>query len=158
MPTKFFKAMTQPIGGMSLFALIDVSLSSLAVEQLPPLDPEQLQQTPAVNNSTQLQTAYILGGGDRLFIDIFQVPQYSGEHQISVDGVLYVPLVAGISVRDLTLVQATKAISAAYARFLQRPLVTVRLLAPRQINVFVSGEVNTEIPLRAIIPSFAIRI
>ncbi|HEY9829891.1 MAG TPA: polysaccharide biosynthesis/export family protein, partial [Stenomitos sp.] len=154
MPTKFFKAMTQPIAGMALFALMGASWSSLTVAQLPTLEPEQLQQAPVnqrlrqlqqappVNNATQLQTAYILGGGDRIFIDVFQVPQYSGEHQIPVDGVLYLPLVGGISVRDLTLVQATNAISTAYARFLKRPIVTVRLLAPRPINVFVSGEVN----------------
>lgn len=77
MPTKFFKAMTQPMAGMTLFALIDASWSSLAVAQLPTVDPPQLQPAlvnnrlqqfqPAlpVNYSTQLQTADMLGGGDR---------------------------------------------------------------------------------------------
>lgn len=64
MPTKFFKAMTQPIAGMTLYALIGLSWSFVAVAQLPTLAPEQLQQAP-VNHSTQLQTAYILGRGDR---------------------------------------------------------------------------------------------
>lgn len=154
MATKFFKAMTQPAAGLTLFALMGASWCSMAVAQLPTLQPEQLQQAPLnnrlqqlqqaspINNSTQLQTAYILGGGDRLFIDVFQVPQYSGEYQVPVDGILYLPLIGGISVQDLTLVQATNAISAAYSRFLKRPLITVRLLSPRPINVFVSGEVN----------------
>lgn len=64
MPTKFFKAMTQPIAGMTLFALIGLSWSFVAVAQLPTLDPEQLQQAP-LNHSTQLQTADILSRGDR---------------------------------------------------------------------------------------------
>lgn len=64
MPTKFFKAMTQPIAGMTLFALIGLSWSFVALVQLPTLAPEQLPQA-SVNNSTQLQTAYILGRGDR---------------------------------------------------------------------------------------------
>ncbi|AFZ21822.1 hypothetical protein [Allocoleopsis franciscana] len=80
MPTQFFKAITQPMAGMTLFALINASWSSLAVAHLPTLptiDPQQLQPAlvnnrwqqfqPAipVNHSTQLQTTNILGGGDR---------------------------------------------------------------------------------------------
>jgi polysaccharide biosynthesis/export protein len=154
MPTKFFKAMTKPVAGLSVFALMGASWSSTAVAQLPTIQPQQLQQAPLNNRlqqlqqiprsnpSNQLQSAYILGGGDRVVIDIFQVPQYSGEYQVPVDGILYLPLIGGISVQDLTLVQATNAISSAYSRFLKRPIVTVRLLSPRPINVFVSGEVN----------------
>ncbi len=154
MPTKFFKAMAQPVAGLTLFALMGASWSSIAVAQLPTLQPEQLQQAPLndrlrqlpqappINSSTQLQSSYILGGGDRVFIDVFQVPQYSGEYQVPVDGVLYLPLIGGISVQDLTLVQATNAIARAYSRLLKRPIITVRLLAPRPINVFVAGEVN----------------
>lgn len=51
MSTKFFKAMSQPMAGMTLLALMDASWSSLAVAQLPTLAPKQLQQAP-VNNST----------------------------------------------------------------------------------------------------------
>lgn len=65
MPTQFFKAITQPMAGMTLFALIDASWSSLAVAQSPTRDPQQLQPALPVNNSTQLQTANILGGSDR---------------------------------------------------------------------------------------------
>lgn len=154
MPTKFFKAMTQPVAGLSLFALMGASWSSMAVAQLPTIQPQELQQAPLNNRlqqlqqisrsnpSNQLQSAYILGGGERVVIDIFQAPQYSGEYQVPVDGILYLLLTGGISVQDLTLVQATNAISIAYSRFLKYPIVTVRLLSARPINVFVSGEVN----------------
>lgn len=154
MPTEFFKAVTQPAAGLSLFALTSVFWPTLTVAQLPTLQPEQPQQAPLnlrlqqlqqvtqATSSAPIQSPYILGGGDRIFIDVFQVPQYSGEYQIPVDGVLYLPLIGGISVQNLTLVQATNAISSSYARFLRRPIVTVRLLSPRPLNIYLSGEVN----------------
>lgn len=64
MSTKFFKAISPPMAGMTLFALMDASWSSLAIAQLPTLAPKQLQQA-LVSNSTPFQTADILGGGDR---------------------------------------------------------------------------------------------
>ncbi|NEO87285.1 MAG: polysaccharide export protein [Spirulina sp. SIO3F2] len=85
---------------------------------------------------------YLLGGGDRLTIDIFEVPQYGGIYQIPVDGVLYLPLIGSVPVAGLTVGQATENISSLYSRYLKRPLVTIRLLNTRPPNVFVSGEVK----------------
>ncbi|HEY9638071.1 MAG TPA: SLBB domain-containing protein [Coleofasciculaceae cyanobacterium] len=133
--------MTQPIAGLSLFALMAISCPNTVLAQLPTLQQSQAQ-VPISSQSGLPPTAYIIGGGDRLFIDVFQVKEYSGEYQVPADGVLYLPLIGGISVRNLTLVEATNAISAAYNRFLKRPIITVRLLSPRPLNIFVSGEVN----------------
>ncbi|MGB0560468.1 MAG: SLBB domain-containing protein [Spirulinaceae cyanobacterium] len=85
---------------------------------------------------------YLLGGGDRLTIDIFEVPQYGGIYQIPVDGILYLPLIGGVRIAGLTLGQATAEISNRYSQHLKRPLVTIRLLNTRPPNVFVSGEVK----------------
>ncbi len=90
---------------------------------------------------TPLDNVYLLGGGDRLSIDIFEVPQYSGVYQVPVDGVIYFPLIGGVQVGGLTIQQASEAISAQYSEFLKRPLVTIRLLNTRPLNIFVSGEV-----------------
>lgn len=57
MPTKFFKAMTQPIAGMTLFALMGASWSSVAVAQLPILAPDQFQPAPVNNRLQQPQPA-----------------------------------------------------------------------------------------------------
>lgn len=59
----------------------------------------------------QTGETYLLGAGDRLQLDIFNVPEYSGpngQHQVSVDGRINLPLVGGISVQGLTLEQAKK--------------------------------------------------
>ena len=141
MHTGFFEAMTQPVAGLTLLVFMAASCPLPAIAQLPTL--QQGQIPTRLNNSVgQPQTAYVIGGGDRLFIDVFQVTQYSGEYQVPIDGVLYLPLIGGISVQNLTLEQATNVISSAYAAFLKRPIITVRLLSPRPLNVFVAGEVN----------------
>jgi len=86
---------------------------------------------------------YVLGGGDRVRVTVLDVPEYSGEYQVPPGGTLYVPLIGSVSVQGLTQSQAADLISAKYARFLKRPLVTVSLITPRPINVVIAGEVNS---------------
>lgn len=85
---------------------------------------------------------YALGGGDRIRINVFEVPEYTGDYQIPPGGELFLPLVGGVSVLGLTQSEAADAIAAKYSRYLKRPLVTVSLLSPRPINVVIAGEVN----------------
>ncbi|WP_204105417.1 MULTISPECIES: SLBB domain-containing protein [Spirulina sp. CCY15215] len=89
-----------------------------------------------------LESEYLLGGGDRLTIDIFEVPQYSGLYQVPIDGIIFLPLIGGVSVAGLTLEEATNAISQKYSVYLKRPLITIRLRNSRPLNIFVAGEVT----------------
>ncbi|GAB4386243.1 MAG: hypothetical protein Kow00121_52440 [Elainellaceae cyanobacterium] len=91
---------------------------------------------------SQTDQAYTLGAGDRVRVDIFQVPQYSGESDVLVDGTLNLPLVGVVPVAGLTIEQATAEISARYAAYLRRPIVTVALLSRRPLQVGVAGEVT----------------
>jgi polysaccharide biosynthesis/export protein len=90
----------------------------------------------------QPETPYTLGSGDRIRIDIFQVPQYSGETDVLIDGALNLPLVGKVQVGGLTIEQATATVSAAYAQFLRRPIVTISLLTRRPLEIGIAGEVN----------------
>jgi len=85
--------------------------------------------------------AYTLGAGDRIRIDVFKLPQYSGENQVLVDGSLNLPEVGSVPVQGMTLKQASEAVSKQYSRLLKYPLVTITLLTPRPIKVGISGEV-----------------
>jgi len=88
--------------------------------------------------------AYTLGSGDRIQIDIFNVPEYSGEngrHQVLVDGSLNLPLIGKVSVRGMTLTETASALTARYSRYLRRPIITVSLLEAAPLNVAVAGEV-----------------
>ncbi|MBD2296791.1 SLBB domain-containing protein [Anabaena sphaerica FACHB-251] len=99
------------------------------------------QQQPVSQRST-ISTDYLLGGGDRIRVNVFEVPEYTGEYQVPPGGAINLPLIGSISVLGLTTEQASDEIARRYARFLKRPLISVNLLSPRPINVFVAGEVT----------------
>jgi polysaccharide export outer membrane protein len=103
----------------------------------------QSKPQPTVNSATSsLFTDYLLGGGDRIRVNVFEAPEYTGEYQIPPGGEINMPLIGSIPVSGLTTQQAADDIARRYARFLKRPLISVNLLAPRPINVFVAGEVT----------------
>lgn len=135
---------SHPLLGLTFLTLAHAVPVS-AIESLAqlPSTPSALPQTPPPPPSpAQTEQAYILGAGDRVRIDIFQVPQYSGESDVLVDGTLNLPLVGTVPVKGLTLEQATALISSRYASYLRRPLVTVTLLNRRPVQIGVAGEVS----------------
>lgn len=88
---------------------------------------------------------YILGAGDSIQVDIFDVPEFSGEngqHTVLVDGTLNLPWVGKVSVQGLNLDQAAAALAQEYSRFINDPLITVTLVAPRPMRFGVVGQVN----------------
>ncbi len=123
-----------------LGSLMITDPSSRTKAQLPTFEEPAIARP--TTTSPRYEPDYSLGGGDRIRLDIFEVPQYSGEYQIPPGGVLNLPLIGSVSVEGLTLEQASQTISSQYASFLKRPLVTLTLLTPRPLNVSVSGEVN----------------
>ncbi len=105
--------------------------------------PNQLAPAPTgTAQPVQVPIDYLLGGGDRIRINVFEVPEYSGDYQLPPGGDLYLPLIGRVEVAGQTQEQAAETVTAKYARFLKRPLITVSLISPRPINVGVAGEVN----------------
>ncbi len=96
------------------------------------------QQTTAI----QLDDAYVLGPGDAIAINIFNVPEYSGTQQVLADGSLNLPVVGRVNISGLTLGEAGSAIGAAYRSELRYPQVTVVLEQPRPLRVAIAGEVS----------------
>ncbi len=88
------------------------------------------------------ETPYTLGAGDVVNIDIFRVPQYSGERQVLVGGTMSLPLVGSVNVGGLTLAEATNLISSRYSSYLRRPILTVSLVRRRPLQVGIAGEIN----------------
>ncbi|MEG4500209.1 SLBB domain-containing protein [Microcoleus sp. F10-C6] len=99
-----------------------------------------LAQSPSPTISTN--TDYYLGGGDNIRIDIYDVPQLSGEYQIPAGGAIQMPIIGSISLEGLTLEQAAQVITRAYSRIVKRPLVTISLQAARPLNIWLSGEIS----------------
>jgi polysaccharide biosynthesis/export protein len=100
------------------------------VPMAPPLSPEVANEP------------YTLGPGDRLQLTVFQLPQYSGEFEVQVDGALTLPQIGNVNVQGLTLEAAMERVSSRYAQYLRRPGVTLNLLARRPLVVGVAGEIN----------------
>ncbi|MEA5602602.1 SLBB domain-containing protein [Nostoc sp. UHCC 0252] len=136
--TSLFKFLTQPVVGVALLSAVNVAVPFASLAQGQTLPPT----TPSPNIQTQLDTNYSLGGGDRIRVNVFEVPEYTGEYQIPPGGAINLPLIGSVSVLGLTSEQAADEIARRYARFLKRPLISVNLLSPRPINVFVAGEVT----------------
>lgn len=112
---------------------------------LQPVPGSGLNSAPALTPNTdpvQVPVDYVLGGGDRIRITVFEVPEYTGDYQVPPGGDLYLPLIGAVSIEGLTQEQAAETVTAKYSRFLKRPLITVSLISPRPINVVVAGEVN----------------
>jgi polysaccharide export outer membrane protein len=121
----------------------DSPLLSVPVE--PDSIPSQPNIQPNINNQAQPDlTKYILGPGDRLQIDIFNVPEYSGEngrHQVQIDGSLNLAFIGKVKVSGFTLEEAKKVIEERYTEYLQIPLVTMNLIAARNLQIAIAGEV-----------------
>ncbi|MBT9317276.1 SLBB domain-containing protein [Leptothoe spongobia] len=109
---------------------------------------------PAIAQTTQLSDlsseigrqssigGYVLGTGDKIHVDVFRVPQYSGDYEILGDGLLLLPMVGQVSVAGLTIGEAQSIISQAYASRLRRPIINVTLLSPRPLKIGIAGEVS----------------
>ena len=126
---KFFSHSTM---GLALLTTVNITLPSVSLAQKQP-----------VRSTPSMATDYLLGGGDRIRVNVFEVPEYTGEYQVPPGGSINMPLIGSIPVSGLTTEQAADTIARKYARFLKRPLISVNLLSPRPINVFVAGEVTT---------------
>ena len=103
------------------------------------------QGFPASAPSSVRSEVYTLGAGDRIQMDIFNVPEYSGpngQHQVQADGSLSLPLIGSVSVYGMTLEQASNAVKDRYGKYLKRPWITLKLLAPRPLQIAIAGEIN----------------
>lgn len=85
---------------------------------------------------------YLLGSGDLINLDIFNVPEHSGPKRVLVDGSISLAWVGNVPVAGLTLEQAAQRVAVAYGRHLRQPTITVSLVTPRPVQVSVSGAVN----------------
>ncbi|KKI98293.1 hypothetical protein PROH_21440 [Prochlorothrix hollandica PCC 9006 = CALU 1027] len=90
----------------------------------------------------QLPDTYLLGAGDRVYIDIFDVPEYSKEYTVLSDGSIVLPQGGGVAVAGLTLKQAEQTIAQQLRLIVRRPLVTLSLTEARPLQLTVAGEVK----------------
>lgn len=156
----FLTFLNQPFLGAALLTAVNVAAPSATIAQVKPVGQTAQPIFPTVqpgasskqpilpteqqlSPTTKLDTNYTLGGGDLIRVNVFEVPEYTGEYQIPPGGSINLPLIGSVSVLGLTTEQAADEIAKRYSRFLKRPLISVNLLSPRPINILVAGEVTS---------------
>jgi polysaccharide biosynthesis/export protein len=137
-------------------------LTSLMLATLPTLSSSALAQdfttplgsptTPAALNSTfnplinvgqrEELGKYTLGAGDIVKIDIFNVPELSGNQTVAPDGTITIALVGAIKVEGLTIEETARLLEKRLAPFLVRKIVNVSLIDSRPLSIAIVGEVN----------------
>lgn len=107
------------------------------------------QDTPSIEaNPTSISTpatldaSYRLGAGDRINMDVFNVPDYSREYPVLSDGTVNLPLIGVVPLQGLTLEQATEELTNRYQRYIRRPAITLSLVSSRPIQLAIVGEVK----------------
>jgi polysaccharide export outer membrane protein len=125
-----------PASKAVFLALVLWGLPSVAVAQSasPVNDPAAI--------AAQEADGYLLGPGDRLRIDFFSVPEFTGDYQILPNGTVNLPQVGAVAIQGQTLKQASQIIAARYDSVLQRPVITLSLVAARPVTIAIAGEVN----------------
>lgn len=117
-----------------------------AGSSLPPLNSTPVRTiipTPSEPSSTE--DSYTLGAGDIIQIDIFDVPELSGEagrQTILVDGSVNLPWVGRVMLQGKNLDQAAQTITNKYQGYIRDPLITVNLVTARTLKVSIVGEVK----------------
>lgn len=116
----------------SIIASTNVALANVA--SLPNL-------TRTTSAITTLDDVYLLGPGDLIGIDVFNVPEYNSEQHVLANGMVNLPAIGQVSLVGLTIPQAERAISDAYHSKIRYPRITISLLAPRQLRIAIAGEI-----------------
>lgn len=139
----FPKQITVPVLSLTLWTIGCVGISL----GFPVCATAQLQLRPGAVRAPsgglgRSAESYKLGGGDRIQLEILEVPELTRGYEVLSDGSINLPLIGLVSIRGRTLVEATNIIRNAYRRVLKDPIVTVSLIAARPLNVGVIGEVT----------------
>ena len=138
--THFPRQIAPSVVGLVLFASTVIADPISTPAQRPiPLGAAQVPTGGPVRRSPE---SYKLGGGDRILVEILEVPDLTRGYEVLSDGSVNLPLIGLVSIRGRTLVEATNIIRNAYRRVLKDPVVTVSLVAARPLNVGVIGEVT----------------
>ncbi|MDY6940149.1 MAG: SLBB domain-containing protein [Cyanobacteriota bacterium] len=138
-----------PIGtiGFLVLLLLPRSLHAQLPEFDEPIEESIEERTPAATSETPVTTdpqeaTYLLGAGDAIALEIFNIPEYSQEYAVLLDGTVNLPLVGRISVAGLSLAQAEAEIIRAYSPLLTRPIIQARLAGIRSLEIAIAGEVT----------------
>jgi polysaccharide export outer membrane protein len=86
--------------------------------------------------------AYILGPGDRLQIELLDIPELSGSFSIGPDGTIYLPRLRALFVEGLTVEELRYFLTDQFKTYVKDPQVYVKPVGYRAVRVYVGGEIG----------------
>ena len=85
---------------------------------------------------------YLIGSGDVLSIIVSrEYPELNNQVTIDGEGVVFLPKLGRVYVKDLTLNELNFLLNKAYKKYVKYPSIEIQILAYRPIKVLVEGEV-----------------
>jgi len=96
-----------------------------------------------VLSKEKIDTPYILDTNDILEIIFKGINIFSGKYAINEDGYIYLPEINEFFVRGLTIKELEKILIKKYEEFIFNPELKILLSKPRQITIYLGGEVNS---------------
>ena len=110
-----------------------IEVKKTVIEKVQPL---LLEQRAQVTYDT-----YILGPGDRLAIELLDLPELSGSFTIGPDGILYLPRLRALQIDGLTIEELRLFLTEQFSTYVIQPEVFITPIAYRPVRVYVGGEV-----------------
>lgn len=98
--------------------------------------------TPARRAAADDATAYVLGPGDSINVNVFGQPDLSRTVIIKPDGSISLPLIGDVKAAGRTTSQLEDELTQAYAKYLKTPSVSVVVSQFRTDHVYVLGQVT----------------
>ncbi len=136
------------LGLVPVMTIVNLPVSSLAAPAKAKTPQTQAKIAPKKVNRvaaplpSSFADSYTLGAGDRLRVDIFNVPEYSGEFYVLGDGAINLPVIGAIPIQGMTVQRASSLLTAYFSKYVKRPIVTISVLAPRPVQFAIAGEVT----------------
>ena len=103
------------------------------------LDP--LERVKEIENSYS-KTPYIIDTGDILGIEFEDVEIFSDYYSVDTDGYIKLPEFGQTFVRGISITELEELLNSIYKKYINIPVINVHISKPREVNVYVKGEVN----------------
>ncbi len=116
------------------------SLKSTLGAQARPLEATEAVSVDAPVNADE----YVVGPGDRLALNVWSSTPVEQRLTVTPEGLLIIPGVRSVSVRDMTLAQVKTKVSSLVGRKYLNAEISVALLVPRKVSVTILGQVPDE--------------
>ena len=88
-----------------------------------------------------IQSEYIIGPGDNIQLEIYDLPELSGVFDVGPDGNVYLSEVGSVKLEGLTVNEASEKLYLEFSEYVKKPKLDLRVVTYRPVKVYVTGEV-----------------